>query len=307
MNTRASIIALVACTAAGTALTAERSAQAAPDVLILPSLAASVAQIPMMARLADLLDGCHLEVPQVVADELGQWREGLQMRLDTALQGLSERLLAFTAQTAPNLRPITTEPIASSHFSEESSGYGWRNDPINHHPKFHGGTDFRGHLGTPVLAAGAGTVAFAGQMNGYGNLVIVDHGNGLSTRYGHLRRIVTTKGATLAAGTEVGELGRTGRATGPHLHFEVRLGGRPVDPIAALSVAQLQRESSVRGDLAAQALAPDLQRQLASSIDPPKSGAHATGQRSGVSPASARSTESRPDRAGHVKRVKPLS
>lgn len=157
----------------------------------------------------------------------------------------------------PDITMLTTEPVARS----ESSGFGWREDPIRKRQKFHHGTDYRGKSGTPVLAAGPGTVIIAGRQGGYGNVIYIDHGNGVTTRYGHLRRIHVKKGATVVAGEKIGQIGSTGRTTGPHLHFEVRLAGRSVDPNTALAVAEIWRESPGMGQLAAYALSPELQSQ----------------------------------------------
>ena len=101
--------------------------------------------------------------------------------------------------------------------------------------RFHSGIDLLATAGTPVRAAGAGTVTFAGwDSGGYGNLVVVDHGNGLSSWYAHLSRIEVTSGAAVTTATQVGLVGATGNATGPHLHFEVRVRGAVTDPLAAL-------------------------------------------------------------------------
>jgi murein DD-endopeptidase MepM/ murein hydrolase activator NlpD len=94
----------------------------------------------------------------------------------------------------------------------------------------HTGTDFRGNVGDPIRATAAGTVTHAGWSGGYGNMVEVDHGNGLSTRYGHLSEIEATVGETVRAGQVIGRLGSTGRSTGPHLHYETRVDGEAVDP-----------------------------------------------------------------------------
>jgi murein DD-endopeptidase MepM/ murein hydrolase activator NlpD len=176
-------------------------------------------------------------------------------------RGLIQRMQAW-APPPPDLRVLTTEPVARA----ESSGFGWRDDPIRKRPKFHHGTDYRGKSGTPVLAAGGGTVVVAGRRGGYGNVVFVDHGGGIVTRYAHLRRIETKLGATIEAGDRIGQIGSTGRTTGPHLHFEVRLGGRSVDPNTA--VAELMRESQAAGRLAAFALAPELQSRARDAHDP---------------------------------------
>lgn len=152
-----------------------------------------------------------------------------------------------------------TKLAASPVPGVESSGFGWRADPINNRRKFHKGTDFRAPRGTAVYAAGAGTVTFAGRMGGYGNVVFIDHGNGVITRYGHMRRIGTKRDAQVIAGAQIGEVGATGRATGPHLHFEVRLDGRAVNPSVAMSLAALQRTDPAAARAAASSLAPEVQ------------------------------------------------
>ena len=101
--------------------------------------------------------------------------------------------------------------------------------------RFHSGIDLLAAAGTPVAAAGAGTVSFAGwDSGGYGNLVVVDHANGVSSWYAHLSRIDVTSGVAVTTTTQVGLVGATGNATGPHLHFEVRVRGAVTDPLAAL-------------------------------------------------------------------------
>ncbi len=110
------------------------------------------------------------------------------------------------------------------------SGFGRRVDPIEGDVRVHTGIDLRAAAGTPVRAAGPGVVTFAGQAGGYGNLVTVDHGGGLETRYAHLADIGVKVGQRVEPGAHLATVGATGRATGPHLHFEVRRDGRAVDP-----------------------------------------------------------------------------
>ncbi len=100
--------------------------------------------------------------------------------------------------------------------------------------RMHEGVDIANNDGPPVYAALAGTVSFVGWEDGYGNLVKISHGNGLETRYGHLASISAVKGQQVAAGTEIGIMGSTGRSTGTHLHFEIRVGGIPYNPLGAL-------------------------------------------------------------------------
>lgn len=113
---------------------------------------------------------------------------------------------------------------------EVTSGYGRRLDPFLRQLALHSGVDLRGTTGDPVRAAASGTITFAGSHAGYGLMVEVDHGNGLSTRYAHLSKVIAKEGTRVSSGTIVGEVGSTGRSTGPHLHFEVRSNGEAVDP-----------------------------------------------------------------------------
>jgi len=122
----------------------------------------------------------------------------------------------------PNTLPASLEYI--------SSGFGYRVDPFTGGGAFHAGLDFRGPSGAPILAAAAGTVSFTGIKQGYGNCVEISHGNGLLTRYAHMSRIEVRVGETVGPGKVIGGIGSTGRSTGPHLHFEVRIADRPVDP-----------------------------------------------------------------------------
>jgi murein DD-endopeptidase MepM/ murein hydrolase activator NlpD len=111
-----------------------------------------------------------------------------------------------------------------------SSTFGVRVDPFLHVAAMHTGLDFRGEVGDPIHATAAGTVAAASWSGGYGKMVEIDHGNGLSTRYGHLSQIDVDIGDKIRVGQIVGRMGSTGRSTGPHLHYETRIDGEAVDP-----------------------------------------------------------------------------
>lgn len=115
-----------------------------------------------------------------------------------------------------------------------TSPFGTRIDPFFGRLALHPGVDLRQAYGSPVFATAAGKVTVAAPDGGYGNLVEIDHGNGLVTRYGHLAAILVTEGQSVEAGAVVGRLGSTGRSTGPHLHYEVRIDGEPVDPMRFL-------------------------------------------------------------------------
>ena len=120
------------------------------------------------------------------------------------------------------------KPVAGD--IDESSPFGVRLDPFVHEAAMHTGIDFRGDTGDPIRATAAGTVTIAGSSGGYGKMVEIDHGYGLVTRYGQLSEIDVAVGDTVRAGGIVGKLGSTGRSTGPHLHYEVRVKGEAVDP-----------------------------------------------------------------------------
>ena len=111
-----------------------------------------------------------------------------------------------------------------------SSPFGMRMDPFLGRPAVHTGIDLRGEIGEPVRATATGRVSIAGREGGYGNMVEINHGNGLATRYGHLSQIDVKVGQTVQIGEVIGRIGSTGRSTGPHLHYETRVNGEAIDP-----------------------------------------------------------------------------
>jgi murein DD-endopeptidase MepM/ murein hydrolase activator NlpD len=121
------------------------------------------------------------------------------------------------------------------------SGVGGRRNPFGGRGfEYHEGQDIDATYGTPVKVAATGKVIIAGRQRGYGNVVYVDHGNGLSTRYGHLSEIDVSVGQSVMRGQIIGLVGSTGRSTGPHLHYEVRINNQPVDPRPYLPGAEKQ-------------------------------------------------------------------
>ncbi|VAW01751.1 Peptidase M23/M37, partial [hydrothermal vent metagenome] len=141
-------------------------------------------------------------------------------RLNNALQrmeALEQTLLAI-----PSAMPADVMMM--------SSNYGYRRDPITGGGAMHSGIDFKGPYGQPILAAAKGDVTHAGWKSGYGKTVEVTHGNGLMTRYAHLSRVNVATGQKVTQGLQVGAMGSTGRSTGTHLHFEVRLNDRAINP-----------------------------------------------------------------------------
>ena len=128
-------------------------------------------------------------------------------------------------------RGVLGSPLASPVIS---SRFGTRVHPIFGTSRLHAGVDFSAGTGTPILAAGNGTVVFAGWKGGYGNTVVIDHGGATATLYGHQSRIAVANGQAVKRGQVIGYVGSTGFSTGPHLHFEVRVNGTPVDPVGYL-------------------------------------------------------------------------
>jgi murein DD-endopeptidase MepM/ murein hydrolase activator NlpD len=122
-------------------------------------------------------------------------------------------------------------PTMWAHLGKINNEFGFRRNPFGGRAyEFHPGMDIDGERGEPVMAAANGTVINAGYKGGYGNMVEIDHGNGLTSRYGHLSKIEAAVGDTITRGKVLGQIGSTGRSTGPHLHFEVRLNDRPINP-----------------------------------------------------------------------------
>jgi len=140
------------------------------------------------------------------------------------LSSIEAKLLqqSVLKDTLPN-----SSPVAAAF---NSSSFGWRIDPFNGHKAFHEGLDFTAAAGTPIFAAAGGIVSTAEQTPDYGKLVKIDHGSGLETRYAHASRLYVRAGERVEKGQKIAEVGSTGRSTGPHLHYEIRLAGNPLDP-----------------------------------------------------------------------------
>lgn len=143
----------------------------------------------------------------------------------------------MTDWSAPAPQPVLAPPQESpvpTAMPRLSSGYGYRSDPMRGTARMHYGLDIPGRLGTPVLASSGGFVAFAGLAGSYGQMVEIDHGGGLRTRYAHLSRLLVRAGDPVGQHQTIALMGSTGRSTGSHLHFEVRMNGRATDPFPLL-------------------------------------------------------------------------
>ncbi len=185
--------------------------------------------------------GHDLPADADAADEVGGPYVGLDANADldtfksnvALVTGAIDRLNAIRGMAAalPLARPTEEEPVVTSP-------YGSRIDPFLGTPALHTGVDLRAAAGTPIEATASGTVVTAAYTSGYGNLVEIDHGNGISTRYGHMSEIDVKVGQKVAIGTVVGKAGSTGRATGPHLHYEVRVDGDPINPMPYIAAGE---------------------------------------------------------------------
>ncbi|HEV2882578.1 MAG TPA: peptidoglycan DD-metalloendopeptidase family protein [Pyrinomonadaceae bacterium] len=152
--------------------------------------------------------------------------------VETRAAELEQELRAYESALRERARIPSIWPVAGG---EVTDSFGGRRDPFGGgSPEFHSGQDISAERGTPVYAAGIATVKFAGTQGGYGQIVILDHGDGITTRYGHLSKIEVGAGQQLTRGEMIGRVGSTGRSTGPHLHYEVRINEEPVNPRAYL-------------------------------------------------------------------------
>lgn len=196
-------------------------------------------------RLGRLLGGTGLDPARLVMGAITTERQ-------TGVGGPFVALRADGSDPVPTIdmerlvdRVLATVPLASPVVDEhrKTSGFGRRRDPFRGRVAFHRGVDLAAARGTPIYAPAAGKVIRVGPRGGYGNVVELDHGNGVVTRYAHLHAYLVKRGDTVAPGERIGVMGRTGRTTGVHLHYEVLVDARPVDPARLLAVGRrLQAE-----------------------------------------------------------------
>jgi murein DD-endopeptidase MepM/ murein hydrolase activator NlpD len=196
-------------------------------------------------RLRGVLSDLGLDAGKIAVAGAGGATGGpfVPVRLPAQTHNFEQRLQRVSharAQVDRLTRTLSTLPVRRplSGDIELSSGFGVRSDPFTRSPAMHTGLDFQGDIGDPVRATANGTVTAAGWSGGYGKVVDIDHGNGFSTRYGHLSAIDVQVGQTVKIGQAIGKLGSTGRSTGPHLHYETRVRGEAVDPQKFLRAGQ---------------------------------------------------------------------
>ncbi|MGA2990760.1 MAG: M23 family metallopeptidase [Candidatus Korobacteraceae bacterium] len=205
------------------------------QVASLGSIASEVSSIYGLKPDSKLVQAAQLEVK---ADEFRASLDRLYALRSSAVTGTASAGLEldnrtdtlndwFRAARIPNLWPVD---------GRITSGFGERIDPFNGEGAFHSGVDISTAYGTPVIAAGDGVIVFADYMSGYGRLTELDHGNSISTRYGHLSGFAVSAGQAVKRGQVIGYVGSSGRVTSPHLHYEVRIGDTPVNPYKYLRI-----------------------------------------------------------------------
>jgi len=221
------------------------AATAPPAAVSVPSTATVAAAAPAaasgreggtVARIEQVLASAGIDVGHLLAE--APRAEGGPFVPASAGQAATGRV---SAERIAGLRGLVKFlPLAAPvRGFQVASPFGVRHDPFNGRDSFHTGLDMIAPYMAPVYATAGGTVTFAGYRSDYGNVVEIDHGNGISTRYAHLHRATVTVGQTVAVGTQIGFLGSSGRASGPHLHYEVLVDGEPQDPEKFIGLGHL--------------------------------------------------------------------
>ncbi|WP_265265637.1 murein hydrolase activator EnvC family protein [Spirulina subsalsa] len=181
------------------------------------------AQFTIQQQLLNQLGG-DLAALKAVQEKLAEDSEGISRLIQKRARGSNPIILGGTGQFAvPHQGPVT-------------STFGWRQHPVLGGKRLHGGIDFAGDVGSPIYASDSGTVIFSGWYGGYGRTVVIDHGDGLTTLYGHASKLYVSEGQPVKQGEAIAEVGTTGLSTGPHLHFEIRRNSQPIDPLTLVQV-----------------------------------------------------------------------
>ena len=180
-------------------------------------------RVPLTAKHNSLLREMHDQVKQLQTASTIQ-----NKNLDSLYEHFKEQrnLLAST----PAIRPIRGSEKSKGKTWWPTSKFGYRKSRFTGLREFHKGYDIATKEGTPIIATANGVITFSGPRGNWGNLVIIDHGHGLMTRYAHCSKVLKTRGANVKRGDTIALVGETGRSTGPHLHYEVHLNGLPVNP-----------------------------------------------------------------------------
>lgn len=166
---------------------------------------------------------------------------GSSLHADMFAEALADAV-AQSGEMKLNTMPAPVPAESSRGPGHVTSGFGARIDPITHQPSMHGGVDLAGKEGSPIVAAQGGVVKRAGERGGYGNAVEIDHGGGVTTLYAHASALTVKEGDVVQPGQTIAKVGHTGRSTGDHLHFELRVNGKQVDPMRALKSYRLRAD-----------------------------------------------------------------
>lgn len=222
------------------------------DPELAQQLASAAPEAPAHPEATQVMDDLFTDHPPPTAasaEALGRQLDEIQARLSQQTDNLKLLDAALTKRSADQARMPTAMPITDYPYL--TSSYGWRRNPVTGRSAMHEGLDFAAPSGTPILAASGGVVLEAKWAPGFGNMVEIDHGDGLITRYAHASSLLVKQGDLVERGQQVARVGSSGRSTGPHLHFEVRLAGQPLDPRLFLGPQQQPAPPAV-----AQAAAP---------------------------------------------------
>ncbi len=230
--------ALIEAALSGRKLDASALAAADGSVGIGPLARVETAQLQQAALVARALDvryqvtAAELQRLGLTPARLGQTGEGgpfESVKADPTFKALFSSWKKLDTLQDGVIAVPSEKPVRTAAFT---SGFGVRSDPFAARAAMHPGIDLAGPIGTPIYATADGTVLRAGwNSGGYGNLVEIDHGKGIATRYGHMSAVLVSAGQHITRGQQIGRMGSTGRSTGSHLHYEVRIDGRPVNPI----------------------------------------------------------------------------
>jgi murein DD-endopeptidase MepM/ murein hydrolase activator NlpD len=183
--------------------------------------------IPASAKAAPGQGGALVGARSLTVEELKQTLADLEAISNSKADLLTVMESRLFDQKIAKVMLPTAQPVPGSHLG---SAFGWRIDPFTGRSALHSGLDFQADPGTPILAAAGGVVVVQDYHPAYGNVVEIDHGNGLITRYAHTSATFVKKGDLIKRGQKIAAVGSTGRSTGPHLHFEVLADGTPQDP-----------------------------------------------------------------------------
>lgn len=191
-----------------------------------------VAGLLSFSSTAALADGPGDTVPVAVTASVVAHTEATVA--DTQVRALFQTWKRLDTPGLAGIAIPSVHPVEKLAFT---SNYGIRSDPFRGTARMHAGVDIPGPIGTPIYATADGMIAHAERMGGYGNMVEIDHGKGIATRYGHLSRLLVEPGTHVTRGQLIALMGSTGRSTGSHLHYEVRIDGHAVNPVPFLTTA----------------------------------------------------------------------